>query len=275
MDPDEDDPHRTEFARLEREGWGARAHEYRSITARATTQAIPALLAAVRLRQGMRLLDLCTGPGYTAACAAVIGADASGMDFAEGMIEEARATYPGLDFAVGDAQDTGLEGESFDAVTCNFGVFHLSEPEAMFAEAARVLRRGGHFAFSQWVAPEDSPLQAALHLPIRAHADMSAVPPGPDPFRYSDLHRCREALGEAGFTDIAFTEVPIVLEAPAEGFFDFFLRFGLRVPIIMAAQDEETTALIRRDVEAAAARHRIGDMLAIPAPAFVASGVKG
>ena len=272
-DGDDPDPHAA-FTRLERAAWGRRARGYRTTTARATTQAIPALLAALRVRQGMRLIDLCTGPGYTAACAAVIGADVSGIDHCAAMIEEARHSYPGLDFAVGDAEDTGLAGESVGAVACNFGVPHLASPDAMIAEAARLLRPGGHLAFSQWVSPAESPLQAALHLPLRAHGDLSGLPTMPDPFRFSDLHVCREALAGAGLTEIAFTEVPCVLEAPAEGIVDFLLRVEPRVAMVMEAQDARTAAVIRREIEASLARHRYDDLLAIPAPAFVASAVK-
>lgn len=42
----------------ERRGWGERADVYDDKTARATVQAIPDLLAAVRLAPGMRLLDV-------------------------------------------------------------------------------------------------------------------------------------------------------------------------------------------------------------------------
>jgi hypothetical protein len=96
----------------------------------------------------------------------------------------------------------------------------------------------------------------------------------PDPFRFSDLHVCREALEGAGLTEIAFTEVPCVLEAPAEGIVDFLLRVDPRVAIVMEAQEAGTAAVIRREIEASLARHRYGDLLAIPAPAFVASAVK-
>jgi ubiquinone/menaquinone biosynthesis C-methylase UbiE len=40
---------------------------------------------------------------------------------------------------------------SFDAVTMNFGILHLSEPQTAMAQARRVLTPGGRFAFTAWI----------------------------------------------------------------------------------------------------------------------------
>ena len=92
-----------QFRAQELDGWDRRAEGYEGLTARVTTQAIPALLAAVRTRVGLKVLDICTGPGFAAGAADAIGAAAEGIDFAPGMVETARRRFPRLTFNEGDA----------------------------------------------------------------------------------------------------------------------------------------------------------------------------
>ena len=87
-----------EFTEAELTGWDLRAAHYRDTTARATTQAIPAVLAAARVAAGRRLIDVCCGPGYAAGAAAALGADAKGVDAAPAMVAAAREAFPACRF---------------------------------------------------------------------------------------------------------------------------------------------------------------------------------
>jgi len=54
---------------------------------------------------------------------------------------------------VADAEDLGdLADESFDAAISNFGVIFAPEPSRVLEEIARVLKPGGVFAMSVWIA---------------------------------------------------------------------------------------------------------------------------
>ena len=68
------------FKRFEHSGWQAIPKQYNESFGDLTIQSIPALLDAAGVKKGIRLLDVCTGPGFAAAAAAVRGADVTGLE---------------------------------------------------------------------------------------------------------------------------------------------------------------------------------------------------
>lgn len=260
------------FREKERDGWGAKADFYKDHTARITTQAIPTLLAQVRVRLGLRLLDICCGPGYAAGAAEAVGAEAQGVDFAPEMVEAARDAFPRCRFFEGDALALPVADASYEAAVCPFGVFHFTEPPRAFAEARRILTPGGRYAFSQWCPPSESDFFRLCMAPIARHADMSKAPPAPDAFAYSDRDLCRDALAEAGFEDIEIREVPSVYHAPAEDFFGGVMKLSVRMPLVLDSQSTDVQAAIREDIEAGAEAYRTDRGYVVPVPSFVASG---
>src|SRR3989304_4314966 len=116
-----------EFHDFEQAGWEKVATQYDQSFGSLTTQVIPFLLDAAGVREGMHVLDICSGPGYVAAAAANRGANVVAVDFSANMVRQAQAKYPGIDFRQGNAQDLPLEDNLFDAVVMNFGLLHLAQ----------------------------------------------------------------------------------------------------------------------------------------------------
>lgn len=263
------------FAEIERDGWNDRASVYEQTTAQATTQAIPTLLRAVQPRFGHRLLDICSGPGFAAGAAAAIGCDVTGVDFAEKMVEVASANFPNCRFSTGDAQALDLENATFDAAICNFGVFHFTDPELALTEAARVLKNGGRYAWSQWHGPETSAFFGAIFNAMTTHANMDVgLPPSPPPFRMSDTKIAQAAMVAAGFEEIRVKDVPIVLDAPADTFMDFFRKLSVRMTMIFDRQEPSVKQEIEDAIMSGLAQFDDGGTLHIPMPAAVVSGRK-
>jgi len=141
------------FHDFEHEQWQGAVDAYHAGWGGLTTQTIPAVLDALGVAAGTRLLDVASGPGYLAAAAAACGAGAVGLDFSAAMVARARALHPAVAFQEGDAVRLPFPGAEFDAVAMNFGILHLGRPEAAIAEAARVLRPGGRYGFTAWADP--------------------------------------------------------------------------------------------------------------------------
>jgi demethylmenaquinone methyltransferase / 2-methoxy-6-polyprenyl-1,4-benzoquinol methylase len=102
-------------------------------------------LAAVK--PGDRALDLCCGTGDLALALAEQGADVTGLDFSEKMLEVAahRLEKSGgrrLKLMQGDAQSLPFPDNSFDAITVGYGLRNLSNLETGLREMVRVAKPG-------------------------------------------------------------------------------------------------------------------------------------
>jgi SAM-dependent methyltransferase len=263
------------FKDLERQGWRERAQVYMNLTGPVTTQGMPALLDSVRTHAGIRLLDVCCGPGYGAGAAAALGADAAGIDFALEMVEVAREVFPNATFTLGDAEALEAKDASYDAVICPFGVFHLADPDAAFAEACRVLKPGGRYGFTTWYGPDKSPLFAIILQAIKEHGTMDVgLPPSPPPFRFAASEACHESLQSLGFVGIELRELPIELRVAAGTFMDFMRRFGVRIVMVLERQSEEAKAAIEAAIEQNLQRFVHDGTIVVPLPAVLVSAQK-
>ncbi|MGQ0669881.1 MAG: class I SAM-dependent methyltransferase [Actinomycetota bacterium] len=112
------------------------------------------LCETVDIHAGQRVLDVATGSGNTALCAARRNCDVTGIDYVPSLLERARerAAFEGLevDFQEGDAEDLPYPDHSFDAVLSTFGVMFAPDQERVAAEMVRVCRPGGKIGMSNF-----------------------------------------------------------------------------------------------------------------------------
>ena len=264
------------FHAFEHAGWESNVAAYDAAFARLTRQAIAPLLEAARVRNGTRLLDVATGPGYVAAAAASRGALAIGVDFSGPMVTKARELHPDVEFREGDAEALSFADAAFDAVVMNFGVLHLARPECAMAEAARVLKPGGCYACTAWAKPDEAVGFGFILDAIQAHGNPSVeIPVGPPFFRFADLEECERALRGAGFRDTRVVKLPLVWRFDrADDLFDAIYNGGVRIRAVLRAQSREAFEAIRIGVRQAVEKARGARSIELPMPAVLASGVR-
>jgi ubiquinone/menaquinone biosynthesis C-methylase UbiE len=256
----------TTFKELERTGWHERAALYDGRAGQMTRHAANRLLDAVGAVAPMQLLDVCCGPGYSAGEAAARGCTAVGIDLAAGMVAEAQRRFPAATFRVGDAEALDVADASVDAVVCGFGVLHLPEPERALAEAFRVLRPGGRYAFAVWCRPDKAQLSGIAQAAIAAHADMSVpLPPAPPREQYSDADFAARSLAAIGFTETRSEEIPLTFRAQRpEDVWEWYDRATVRTAALLALQTPAVREQIRAAILAGAARYAQDGAIVVP-----------
>jgi SAM-dependent methyltransferase len=265
-----------EFHDFEFDGWQRAAEHYPGAFGPLTVQATASILDAVQVTPRVRLLDVASGPGYVAAAAAEQGARVHGVDFSPAMVAEAQRRYPALTFTEGDAEHLPFPDRTFDAVVMNFGLLHLERPETALAEAYRVLRPGGRYAFTVWAAPDRAVGFGVVLRSIEAHGTMDVgLPDGPPFFRFSDPTECRRCLLDTGFVQPEVRELPLVWRVASPGVvFDAVSRGGVRTAAVLRAQTPEALDRIRGAVIESIQPYAQGGAFAIPMPAVLASAAR-
>jgi SAM-dependent methyltransferase len=263
------------FKGLEYAGWQKGAASYDSLFGSVTRFAIASLLDATDVRAGSQVLEVCCGVGYGTGAALSRGAIAIGIDFAPAMVEAARRRYPNAVFRQGDAEALDLDPGAFDAVICAFGINHLQRPEIAIAEALRVLRPGGKYAFTMWCVPGKSKFHQLVLESIRTHGTLDVpLPRAPPPFRFSEPQTCTAALLEAGFIDPQVSEVPLAFRPSAPERVLELAYSAVRLEMILSSQTAEARDKIHRAIIDGAAQFRASGKIEIPMPAVLASAMR-
>jgi len=127
--------------------------------ARIATEVVDAVERRLPLRDAT-LVDLACGTGNAALAAAARGARVTAVDITPELVaigaRKAEAADRSISWVTADASDTGLPGQSFDAVVSNMGIIFV-EPVNLVAEISRLLKPGGTVGFSSWVYDPANP----------------------------------------------------------------------------------------------------------------------
>jgi ubiquinone/menaquinone biosynthesis C-methylase UbiE len=261
---------------MERDHWRDHASHYDELAGPMTKEPAARLLDTVGARSGMRLLDVCCGPGYGAGKAVERGLAAVGIDLSPAMISEAQQQFPLAEFRVGDAEQLEFDDGSFDAVVCPFGVLHLPEPDKAFAEAFRVLRPGGRYALTVWCAPDKAEFLGLAIKATSAHADMGVpLPPAPPLFQFADVGLASASLERAGFKSVISEEIPVIFYGRApEDAWHWFENITVRAMAIFRLQTPEIQKRIINSVIEGARSYVVNDRVSIPCTAVMYTAAK-
>jgi len=107
------------------------------------------------LRPGARLLEGGCGRADKVKSLTAAGYASIGIDFASGVVAQARIDYPGIDVRLGDVRALEFPDRFFDGYWSIGVIEHFWDGyDAILAEAARVLRAGGiFFLTAPWISP--------------------------------------------------------------------------------------------------------------------------
>lgn len=267
----------TDFKTLEHGGWTEKASAYDKYFASITRQAIMPLLDALGDVSNRELLDVGCGTGDLAAAAVARGARVTGIDFAQPMIDIARDKVAGAKFHVGDAEALAMSDDTFDIVTCSFGLWHLADPDAAIGEACRVLRPQGTFLYTTWLPPNDGwDMLRLVTTAINNFGSMAIdLPPAPPPFRFADEDEAVQALTQVGFSTPEFArQMAFWYGSSGEELLELIFKAIVRAPMLINGQSPDAQEAIKKDIVANAETLRKEGRIVMRWPYLLASARK-
>jgi SAM-dependent methyltransferase len=263
-----------DFDAYERRLWAGQAAAYERGFARLTAHTVGALLDAAGVEAGTRLLDVGTGPGVVARAAVARGARVTAVDAEPSMAETAARNVPGLDVRVAVLPDLPLNDGEFDAVTGNFVINAVGEPEAVLAELRRVLRTDGRLALTCWSYPPSPAVGIASDAIEAAGVSWPEDVPEP-PFRaFSTPGAFTALLTGTGFAGATARELSWEHRVdPGEWWQDVYLSRVGSNGLVIGRQNAATVARIKDEFDRLVAPYAVdGGHVALPAAAVLASG---
>ncbi len=268
------DGDRARFHDFEHAGWSEVAGSYADAIGPLTARTAEPLLDAAHVGRGASVLDIASGPGQVAAAAAGRGARAIGLDFAESMVKLASRLHAGIEFRIGDAGALPFPDSSFDAVVSNYGMPHFADPERAIAEAFRVLRAGGWYAYSCWRPPEEARGFGLVFDAIRAHGDMNVpVPPGPAMYAMGEPETAQPVLEAAGFRSVRSQVLPLTWRlTDPDHLFAAMWEGTVRSAALLRGQNSEAVPAIRAALRTALEPFARDGGYELPMPTLIVSG---
>jgi len=201
-------------------------------------------LEALGVVAGKRVLDLGCGPGESTFALARMGADATGLDVSPDLIDVALARRGAADtpaFVLADAAEATFDAP-FDALFSRFGAMFFPEPRPAWANLRKAMAPGAPLVVVAWRAPREN---TWVSVPIgAARPYLPEVPPfepgAPGPFGWADPTFFEAVLGDAGWSDVAWS--------PADR--DMVFGAGADDPVAAAAQGMREGSPVSARIEA-------------------------
>lgn len=211
---------------------------YRHILVGGLSRHSAAVMPALGIEPGSRVLDVGCGFGDTAIeIADRVGLDGEvvGLDCCQEFLDIAwhsaeQSFTPNVRFAAGDAE-RGMEEGGFDFVFSRFGTMFFTNPVAGLRSMRKALKPGGRMAHIVWRRREDNPWLNEPHKVVRRFLPApgeQAQTCGPGPFSMADEAVTRAQMEAAGFTDIDFQRIDakVLVGRDSEDAIGFQLAIG-------------------------------------------------
>jgi len=160
------------------------------------------LVEIANINAGAHVLDIASGRGavlFPAAERVGAGGEVVGIDLAEAMAhatsEEAASRGLKARVNVMDAEELTFPDESFDCVTCGFGIMFFPDQDRGLAQMRRVLKPGGCLAISTWRVDQGAELRPVL--------ESMGIPTSSSPGWITERDILEALIRRNGFTGIS------------------------------------------------------------------------
>ena len=258
-------------------------HDRIAIFTRGATEAI---LETAHLRPGLRVLDLASGvgdPALSIAAKVTPSGRVTATDLGPGMISlaEELARKKGLtniEFREASAESLPFAEESYDALTCRFGIMFFPDLPRALRECLRVLKPGGRAVFVAW-GKKEQPFFTTTAGIILKHAPVPPPPPDPDGpsiFMFGERDRLRRSLEAAGFRNV-HEEARIVnghWAGPPEEYWEQFSEVAAPFRPLIAQLSPERMAQAKSEIFSGLQKFWNGKELNMPLEIIIGTGTR-
>ena len=238
-----------------------------------------AMREALDAGAGDHVLDIASGVGEPAlSIAEATGCRYTLTDLSPNMVDLARAAAErrGVEIVEGRAcggENLPFEDDSFDALTCRWGIMFMPDDLACAKEMRRVVKPGGRVVLSVWNTPQENPWAVVPMGIIGQHVEMP--PPNPDApgiFRHGPPGKVEAVLEAAGLTGIESRDVDVTWRMDSvEDMWGMALEMAAPIAGMRARADAAGREAIDREVIAAMRQYEGPEGVRVPGRARVVS----
>ena len=228
-----------EYKEFTRETWDYAAPAYLPFARRYLEPYGQALLKLLKIPKNSRVLDIASGAGEPAITLAkhmgptvsVTGCDTSEEMVALANREAKRRRAYNVQFQVEDAEHLSFKSNSFDVVTCRFGLQIFTDPDRALDEMRRVMKPGAQVGIAVWgLSWRADFIDIFIGAIIRNTAQPEYIP---TPYEFGNIKELQHALEKAGFRDVRDSRVTLNLttDSPLQ-YWDAFRRATPMGPVL-------------------------------------------
>jgi ubiquinone/menaquinone biosynthesis C-methylase UbiE len=241
-----------------RDGWNGIAEGYDEFVTPLVLPFWDTALRRLDISAGTRLLDVAAGTGALSLAAARRGAQVVATDIAPGMIEHLRrrARHEGLANVEGrvmDGLNLDLDDNTFDVSASAFGVTIFADLKRGLSELVRVTKPGGKVLIIALGAPQKAEFFGFFLGALKATVPGFTGPPTDPPpvqFQVADPEKFRQALSDAGLTDITVDTVSFGMEFESTAqLWGLLMSSNPMGPQLVANLTDEQRAAVKQRLE--------------------------